>query len=242
MAVTAASVTLYLSLILVSVSRTVELSDYVMRPVYLALLGYLAAYLGRERVALEGKSRALDQARERSRIARALHDGCVQTLAGTNLTLKACRELVRRGREAEALSALTDLETSFTREYGDLRNYVRALADLEVSPDSGDRSDDTWVTMRVDFAGRAPLAHHVVHIVREGLANIQRHAQARSAAIVVESRGDELVITVDDDGVGLPEGGAPPWSIASRVRELRGRIEPSPGPEGAHLVIALPRA
>jgi signal transduction histidine kinase len=239
-AVTAASVVLYLGLILVSVSQTVALTRYVMRPVYLALLGYLAAYLGRERLALDGKLHVIEQARERSRIARVLHDGCVQTLAGTNLILKACRELVRRGREAEALSALADLEASFTREYGGLRNYVRALADLEASPDAGDRSSDTRVTMRVEFAGSAHLAHHVVHIVREALANIQRHAQARSAAIVVENRGEELRITVDDDGVGLPEGGAPPWSIASRVHELKGRIQPSSAHVGAHLVIDLP--
>jgi hypothetical protein len=100
MVATAVSIWIYFCLIAFSASRTVstDLTVFIMRPVYLAIIGYLVAYLGRLRLALEAKIAALQRAKERSEIARALHDGCVQTLAGTNLTLGSCQELVRRGR------------------------------------------------------------------------------------------------------------------------------------------------
>jgi signal transduction histidine kinase len=53
----------------------------------------------------------------------------------------------------------------------------------------------------------------------------------------------ELVVTIDDDGVGIRSDADPPWSIASRVVELGGRltVDPERTP-GAHLRIALPEA
>jgi len=107
-AVTAVSIWVFLVLVLVSMSRSTntDVTVYVMRPAYLAIIGYLVAYLGRLRLNLEAKINALARAKERSEIARALHDGCVQTLAGTNLTLGSCQELVRRGRGDEALVVL----------------------------------------------------------------------------------------------------------------------------------------
>src|SRR5205809_481958 len=95
--VTSVSIWLYLSLILVSATGPTQLHTYIMGPAYLAIVGYLVAYLGRLRLNLESKLAALERAKERNEIARALHDGCVQTLAGTNLTLGSCQELVRRG-------------------------------------------------------------------------------------------------------------------------------------------------
>jgi signal transduction histidine kinase len=38
----------------------------------------------------------------------------------------------------------------------------------------------------------------------ELLANVARHAGATSAMVDVQRRGDELIITVTDNGIGLP--------------------------------------
>src|SRR6185369_2057075 len=51
MAVTIVSVAIYLSLILFAWSG--ETNVYIVRPVYLAVVGYLTAYLGRERIGLQ---------------------------------------------------------------------------------------------------------------------------------------------------------------------------------------------
>lgn len=45
----------------------------------------------------------------------------------------------------------------------------------------------------------------VFRIVQESLANILKHAKARNVELTIETRGNFLVITVCDDGVGLPD-------------------------------------
>jgi len=243
MVVTAISIWVYLSLIVFSGLRTAHATVYIMRPVYLAILGYLVAYLGRQRIALEEKLRALERARERNEIARALHDGCVQVLAGTNLTLESCQELVRRGRAEEATTALRELQTSITREYDSLRTYVRELADRGAEPPETPRGFETRFSVKADFAGSGALVEHVLHILLEGVRNVRRHAFARSATIGASAVDGEVRISIDDDGVGLPEGTAAPWSIASRVDQLGGHIRLAhTGTAGAHVAVVLPGA
>src|SRR4029077_4448945 len=125
---------------------------YIMRPVYLAIIGYLVAYLGRLRLNLEAKLNSVERAKERGEIARALHDGCVQALAGTNLTLGSCQELVRRGETTEALTALGGLQTRLTREYDALRIYIQELAARE-SAATTPREFETRFSVRADFGG-----------------------------------------------------------------------------------------
>jgi signal transduction histidine kinase len=241
MLATAVSIWAYLSLVAVSAPHrmTTDLTMYIMRPVYLVIIGYLVAYLGRLRLSLEGKISGLERAKERGEIARALHDGCVQALAGTNLTLGSCQELVRRGRPQEALAALGELQKSITREYDALRTYIRELAERDASPGS-EREFDTRFAIKADFAGSGVLVEHVLHIMLEGARNVRRHAFARSATIRAEANGSEIHITIDDDGLGFAERTAPPWSIASRVDQLGGAIELGRDrTAGAHLQIAL---
>ena len=49
-----------------------------------------------------------------------------------------------------------------------------------------------------------PLAMAVFRIFQEMLSNVGRHAQARHLAVDIAVRGTELVLTVQDDGVGAP--------------------------------------
>jgi signal transduction histidine kinase len=238
---TAVSIWIYFCLIAFSASRTVstDLTVFIMRPVYLAIIGYLVAYLGRLRLALEAKIAALQRAKERGEIARALHDGCVQTLAGTNLTLGSCQELVRRGRAQEALATLGELQKSITRDYDALRTYIRELAERDATP-RPEREFATRFSIKADFGGSGVLIEHVLNIMLEGARNIRRHAFARSAAISAQLEGDEIRITIDDDGLGFAEQSGPPWSIASRVDQLGGAIELGRNRNaGAHLQIAL---
>src|SRR5438876_558208 len=238
MGVTSVSIWVYLSLILVSTTGPTQLHTYIMGPAYLAIVGYLVAYLGRVRLNLESKLAALERAKERNEIARALHDGCVQTLAGTNLTLGSCQELVRRGRAGEALAALGELQASITREYDGLRTYIRELADHETAPPSFEF--DTRFAVNAQFGGSGPLVEHVLQILLEGVRNVRRHAFARVASIEARAAGPDIQIRIDDDGLGFADGAGTPWSISSRVDQLGGQVQLArDNRAGAHLAIAL---
>jgi signal transduction histidine kinase len=239
MLVTMVSIWVYLALIVVSAYRAEFTNFYIMRPAYLAIVGYLVAYLGRHRLKLEEKVRALERARERNEIARSLHDGCVQTLAGGTMMLASCQELLRRGRNDELLTILGDLQTSLTREYDELRAYVRALVDHEVTPPSN-REFTTRFAVSAEFNGSGAVVEHVLHIMLEAARNVRRHAFARTARIEARGDGVEVHIAIDDDGLGFPDGTPAPWSIASRVSQLGGQLELlRDGRPGAHLAIAL---
>src|SRR5436309_9740066 len=95
--VTTVSVGIYMSLILVAWHG--ETNVYIVRPVYLAVVGYLTAYLAQARLSLATQVLQLETAKQRNRIARAL------------------RRLICAGRAEEALAGIAQLQTSINREH-----------------------------------------------------------------------------------------------------------------------------
>jgi len=241
MLVTTVSVGIYMSLILVAWHG--ETNVYIVRPVYLAVVGYLTAYLAQERLHLETQVHQLETAKERNRIARALHDGCVQTLGGINLTLETFQRLICSGRAEEALSGLAQLQTSINHEHDELRAYIRDLADVEPGQPARGHSADTRFVVSADFAGSGALVDQVLQLVREAVTNIRRHARARSAVVSIGAADSHVLITVGDDGVGFSDPAQVPWSIAARVADAGGTIRViHDDMPGAHLTVALPEA
>jgi two-component system nitrate/nitrite sensor histidine kinase NarX len=237
--ITAVNLALYLCLILVSVHGNADV--YIMRPVYLGITGYLVGYLWQQRLELQEQMRQLEVAEQRHRIARELHDGYAQALAGINLRLEGARRLMRADSGTEALTELTDLQTSVQREYDDLRRYARSLAGVEETPVLHGEDPATRLVVSAEVEGSVDLVEHVLGIAREGLSNVRRHAGARSARIAIRSDPAAVHIDIEDDGVGFAAADVTPWSIASRVREIGGRVEiVNDRPRGAHLAITLP--
>ncbi|MFN2427764.1 MAG: sensor histidine kinase, partial [Candidatus Binatia bacterium] len=241
MAVTGASVVLYLVMIVLSAPGSINV--YIMRPAYLAIVGYLVGYLGQQRIELQREIQQLEATEQRHRIARDLHDGFAQALAGISLRIEACRRLLRRNHAsdaADALADLTDLRASVNREYDDLRAYMSALAGVRPSQISASDPAATRYSIRVDIDGPIDFVDHVLQIAREGMSNVQRHAAAATAVVHVSKDGSNVRIAMEDDGVGS-EGKRPPWSIVSRVRELGGEIQMLDGSRpGTRFLIHLP--
>jgi signal transduction histidine kinase len=85
----------------------------------------------------------------------------------------------------------------------------------------------------------------VYRVVQEAMTNCVRHAQARNIEIGVMAEGDQLRVSVGDDGVGLDPAqrrkGLGLRGIDERVKELHGtmRILCEPG-RGTRLVVHLP--
>ena len=237
--ITASCAIAYLALILLSTAG--QAHGYVMRPVYLAITGYLIGFLGQQRINFEARVRELETAEERHSIARSLHDGYIQALAAVNLRLSGCRRLVQRGDTNSALGQLTELQVGVAREYDEVRAYVRSLADHEASAPPSRDPVRTLFEIQASFRARGERAEQILLILLEGVRNIVRHAEAGASTIRIVEADDGTHVTIDDDGIGFSETTSPPWSMASRVAELGGKIRiVQETTTGAHLEIQLP--
>lgn len=238
---TAYGVVLYLPL--VWLSSPAERLAFSMRPVYLAITGYLFSFLGQQRLDFETRLGLIQTTAQRHAIARSLHDGYVQALASVNLRLKTCRALLARGDSASALREIQELESGVGREYDDVRAYVRSLADHpEPATKPQPRPDlRTRVHVIADFTAEDAIAEHVLQILLEGMRNARRHGQAATATLEARSPGNRVEIRIDDDGIGFGDSLKPPWSIASRVEHTGGQFTIARDERrGAHIEIELP--
>ncbi|HEX2603206.1 MAG TPA: ATP-binding protein, partial [Oxalicibacterium sp.] len=81
----------------------------------------------------------------------------------------------------------------------------------------------------------------------EALNNIAKHAQATHVDVVLDDTDDEIILSVRDNGVGIPPGKSNTLTHGLRgMRERAGylggsvRIESAPG-KGTLIVIAIPK-
>ena len=236
--VTFASVALYS--ILIGSSPQGVLSLYMMRPAYLAITGCVIGFLGQQRANFEVRVRDLETLAEREQIARSLHDGYVQVLAGLNLRLEGLRELLMRNRVSEVLDEIREMQIGVTREYDEVREYIHSLVNLERTiADTILPANETRFGIEATFSANGLLVEHILLIMLEGARNARRHAQAREVSLKAHVAGDLIKITIDDDGVGFRQA-EPPWAIASRVAEFGGQLRlVGQNRSGAHMEIEL---
>jgi signal transduction histidine kinase len=85
------------------------------------------------------------------------------------------------------------------------------------------------------------LAPDLVAVVRELVTNVVRHAAAGRVTVTVDA-GDEVVVRVADDGVGLPPVTARSGlaNLADRAERRGGRLTVSAGPSGTEVFWAVP--
>lgn len=216
--------------------------EFEMRAAYLAIVGYLIRFFGRENATLESTIQDLENERQRREIARTLHDGYIQALAGVNLQLDTCRKLLEHDRPADALLLVKDIQTGVKREYDEVRAFVRSLANLGNSSKNGRESlgAETCFDISARFKARGLVPEQILLIMIESMRNAREHASANLSSLTVTQAEGKIHIAIDDDGIGFTPMQNKPWTIASRVDEYGGSLQIGNNHQrGTHLKIEL---
>jgi signal transduction histidine kinase len=70
----------------------------------------------------------------------------------------------------------------------------------------------------------ANVATHLYRIAQEAITNAVRHGKARHINLRLDSTTNELVLTVTDDGIGLPENARNGDGLGLRIMAYRSNM------------------
>jgi two-component system nitrate/nitrite sensor histidine kinase NarX len=182
------------------------------------------------------QDRMLALLEERGVIARELHDSLAQSLSYLKIQVSrldaALLEPCERNRIAIITGELREGLNSAYRQLRELLTTFRLRIDeaglnsaLEKTVQEFNDRSQTGITLenRLGNCKLTPNAEiHVIQIVREALSNVLRHSHAHHAVVSAEYNIDgDVIIAVDDDGVGLPQGGERPHHYGLTIMKER---------------------
>jgi PAS domain S-box-containing protein len=207
----------------------------------------------RNRLVLE-----LEMEQERQRIGMDLHDGVMQEIYATSLTLELALEDLEDDAPARqsverAIEQLHNVTRSIRSYIFDLRprhftgNLPVALRDLarEFQQNSQIATNVTIEEALPQLdSGRSVALYQIAH---ESLSNIQKHARASTVTINLHTSRRGIALDVTDDGVGFDtkaERGQSHRGLRNMVSRTQGlggsfKLESAPG-KGASLHIEMP--
>jgi signal transduction histidine kinase len=182
------------------------------------------------------RARTADAARRS--IAGDLHDGVAQSLAHIRMELEMLARHSEGPVEEEARrlaqvagSALEDLRATIRGLRKPLDGGLAAMIATHVD---GVRSP-TGPDLTFQVTGTAELAPErrddLLKIAQEAISNALRHARAAEVTVGLDLRADDLVLRIEDDGIGLRGHSAHPGtgiglrSMQERAERLGGELE-----------------
>jgi signal transduction histidine kinase len=215
---------------------------------------------------LLGRLRERATAVERTRIARELHDGLIQSLVGLEMRLDVLRR--RPGLEGQLAGELAEIQEQLHEEAVGTRELMQQIRPVEA--DGRDLPDllasmadryrrDTGIDARFtcepsDVRMPPRVARELVRVAQEALVNARKHSRARHVVVELREAADAWRLTVDDDGRGfefegrftldeLDRARRGPLVIKQRVRGMGGSLtlDSSPG-RGTRLEVTVPRS
>ncbi|MFC4560701.1 sensor histidine kinase [Nocardiopsis mangrovi] len=194
----------------------------VVHPLLYPIAGYVGlrvraifTELAAEQEARRQAERIAAASEERDRLARDMHDSVAKTLRGAAMAAQAlplwlAKDPERAAATAAQVADAADIAASEARALiADLRDgsalvpFGRAVADItgRWSAESG-----VGVETRVpegDIRLLVTARHESIAILREALTNVERHADARSVVVTVQTEPGHCTLTITDDGKGF---------------------------------------
>jgi signal transduction histidine kinase len=176
--------------------------------------------------------------KERTRLAREIHDSLGHYLTAINMQLEVARAV--QAEDPAQLPGSLDRAQTLTKE--GLQEVRRSIATLRSSPLDGStlpdlmeplldacRAADLEVALEIVGEPRPltpPVKLALYRVTQEALTNVRKHAQARHVRVTLTYTGSGVALRVADDGVGVavPEGGFGLVGLRERVQLLGGEL------------------
>jgi signal transduction histidine kinase len=172
--------------------------------------------------------------REQRRIGHDLHDSLCQHLTGTALAGQVLGKKLedRLLPEAAAANHLVELVEEGIKL---TRTIARGLHPVEMQAENltdnfqelaANASERFNVSCKFEYPQPvllqdASTVTHLYRIAQEAITNAVRHGKARHVNICLDSADDETVLTVTDDGTGLPENAGNHQGMGLRIMAYR---------------------
>jgi signal transduction histidine kinase len=186
----------------------------------------------------------------RRRLERDLHDGAQQQLVAMAVELRILRN--RLGENPEAAELVDRIDTKLAAALEELRELARGihpgiLTDRGLAPalESLASRAPLPVGCDIDLPWRPPAAVEAVayFVMAEALTNVLKYAQAGQASLRARYEGANLVVEMQDDGIGGADEsrGTGLQGLRDRVGALEGTLSVrSPANEGTRVRAEIP--
>ena len=169
----------------------------------------------------------------RKQLQRDLHDGVQQQVVAMIAHLGALKVLLPIGSRAAAVATTTlDQARSALVELPNVVDGVQPPVLLDQGLVSAVRSRAALLPLSVCVSGPShdrwspEVEAAAYYVVSEALTNVVKHSGASRAEVSVARQDHDLVVTVEDDGTGVPDGvdGSGLVGMHDRVETLGGTL------------------
>jgi signal transduction histidine kinase len=219
----AATATLALSIIHLTLSQYIERIAWIMQGHNLTLLIVYALFCFvvatvPYRINLNIRRRIEKEAiiQERRRIAREIHDGVAQSLGYLNLKTKQVADLMSGKDTVKAVTELGDVRKVVQDTYEDIRESIDQLTteikNLPIIPAlasyTNEFGSNNGIKVKFEapkgFPRLSPVAElQLLRIAQEGLTNVRRHAMASEVWVTLKNTHSDVEMVVRDNGKGF---------------------------------------
>jgi len=197
---------------------------------------------------------------ERQRIASEMHDSFLQTISYLRLMVNMVRDQLETGETAKVLTSLRKIERAEEQAELEIRRTIDSLQDefplddtlqeglsnlvKELSTNTPAVVFETGVVIPLVISRQEN--EQVLRITQEAVLNAQRYSKTNLVKVSLEKDGDELILSIADNGTGFqasipPQDGREHFGLKimrARASRLGGKLDVNSTP-GCGTVVQL---